>query len=221
MEKKLKIRQRDDFDINKIISEADFLGSGASKLAYAYCGDCYKIPQGADEFFSGCFATTMDFPYEMEDFQTFVDTVAENHEGLVWSLGQFAIELMVWEHLKELEKKGYDISGFARIKDYFFDKNGILVIIQELVEHSPNTKLEGYKCDIFKDENKKQLDALTDMGFEVSDLSSWNLDYNDDLKVKCFDFGLSKNNILYEYDTYEDYCSYSGSYNSYYENEEY
>lgn len=218
MEKVIKIRQRDDIDIYRIMSDAHFEGSGTSKEAFEKDNIIYKVPQGADEFYPDCFATKIDFPYEMEDFEEFVNIVFDNHEGLVWSLGQFAIEIMVWEHLKELEKQGYDISGFAAIKDYYFDKNGIIVIEQEYVTHEPGLMFNGWKSDVFKEENKSTLGALLDMGFELSDLSNFNLEYNNDLKVKCFDFGLSKNNILFDYDTYEDYCNY-GSRDDYDEDE--
>ena len=120
----------------------------------------------------------------------------------------------------ELEKKGYDLSGFARIKDYYIDKNGILVIEQEYVHHNSEVFVECYSYD-FYEANKSILDALKNQGFELSDLSAWNMTYNDNKEIKCFDFGLSRGSYLYSYDTYEDYCCYSGSYNSYNEDEDY
>ncbi len=215
MEKKLNIRVREDFDIQEFLKDAKFIDCGASKSAFVKNGICYKIPIGYEELDSNAFTKTCEYPYEDEDFAYFVDnTIAAEYPELVWSIGQIIYEIMVWEHLKELEAKDYDISCFAAIKDYYIDKQGIPVIEQEFVHCSPETlfHLPHYNGDLFEQEHSSLLHALSDMGFSLRDIRSGNMAYNEDGILKCFDFGISSFSPIENYDTYNDYCSYSGSY---------
>ena len=221
MEKKLVFKVRDDIDVyNDILRYTNFLDCGASKSAFAKDETCWKVPIGYEELDSTSFTKTCEYPYEYKDFNNFIyNTVAEYHPELVWSIGQIVFEVMVWEHLKELEQMGYDISGFARISDYYVDKNGVPVIVQEYVHCDAETrsKLPSVTAALFDEQNKTVLNALEDMGFALTDIRSGNMGYNQEGKLKCFDFGISHGNAIYDYDTYNDYCS--GSYNSYYDEE--
>ena len=220
MEKKLNIRVRKDVDIYEgILKYADFLDCGASKSAFVKSGTCWKVPIGYEELESDSFTLSCEYPYECKDFNPFIhNIVANEHPELVWSIGQIIFEIMVWEHLKELEAMGYDISGFARIKDYYLDKNGIPVIEQEYIHCSLDvTKEKPYPSgDFFIAQNSKVLDALADMGFMLTDLRSGNMGYNEEGKLKCFDFGISRGNAIYDYYSYDNYNYDSDNSDDYY-----
>ena len=221
MERELKIRYRADFDVNReIICKAGYIDSGASKAAYKLNDTCYKLPIGDGVLDSTSFTVNTKYPYEMKDFDRFIEsTVAYYHPELVWSIGQIVLEIMVWEHLLELEKQGYDISGFARIKDYYIDCNGVPVIEQEYVccpyERREELGLSYWNASDWAEKNRKTLDALSDMGFDLTDIGSHNMSFDYNGNIKVFDFGLSKNSLLYSYETYDSYNSYS--YDSYYD----
>lgn len=218
MEKKLVFKVRDDIDVyNDILKNCDFLDCGASKSAFADVKHnlCYKVPIGYEELDSTSFTKTCDYPYEDCDFSYFINNVVANeHPELVWSIGQIVYEVMVWEHLKELEQLGYDISGFAAIKDYFIDKNGIPVIVQEFVHcsHEMIAALPSYTGDTFTQKHSSLLSALSDMGFCLRDIRWGNMAYNEEGILKCFDFGISEYSAIENYDTYDSYCNYSESY---------
>ena len=211
MERKLNIRVRKDFDVFKsVLNTATYIDSGASKQAYLKDGICYKIPIGYEELSSDSFTTFVEYPYELEDYERFIyDTVSYYHESLVWSIGQIVFEIIVWEHLKELEGQGYDISGFAAIKDYYIDCNGIPVIEQEFIyrDKEIDRDLPCVCGETFRENNRKTLDALADMGFELTDLRGGNMAYNNDGVLKCFDFGISSGSAIYDYDTYDSCCN--------------
>lgn len=209
MEKKLNIRVREDVDIYEgVLRHGNFLDCGASKSAFEWNGTCIKLPIGYEELESNPFTLNCEYPYEYEDFNPFIhQVVANEHPELVWSIGQIIFEIMVWEHLKELEAMGYDISGFARIKDYYLDKNGIPVIEQEFISCSLNVT-RSMPCPsgtLFMEQNSKVLNALEDMDFYLTDLRSGNMGYTEEGKLKCFDFGISNGSAIYKYDSYENY----------------
>lgn len=219
MERKLNIRIRKDFDaIKSIINQAKYLDSGASKEAYIKDGICYKIPIGYEELDSNSFTTFVEYPYTLKEYEDFIDhTVSYYHESLVWSVGQIIFEIIIWEHLKELEGQGYDISGFAAIKDYYIDCNGIPVIEQEYVYRDKDMTIDlDIPCgQVFRDQNKDTLDALAEMGFMLTDLRGGNMAYDNNDKLKCFDFGISSDSVIYDYDTYDNCNSnYSSDYYS-------
>ena len=215
--KELKFRVREDFDICKqlMMNNAKFLDAGCSKEGWVLDNLVYKIPLGYDDFKGpDAFTKKLVFPYEDIDFDAFINNIAYEHEDLVWSIGQIVYEVMVWEHLKELQLQGYDISGFAAIEDYFLDRNGIPVIVQEYVHHSvDNTRCFAMDLPyIFQEENKDILNALTDMKFPLEDFRRGNMEYDNNGKIKCFDFGISYNsrNIIDCYMPYEEWkeCGY-------------
>ncbi len=214
MKKKLNIRVRKDFDVFKsILNQAKYLDSGASKQAYVKDNVCYKIPVGYKELNSDCFTTFVDYPYTLDDFNHFLDyTVCEYNEAMVWPIGQMVFEIIIWEHLKELETQGYDISGFAAIKDYYIDCNGIPVIEQEYV--CPSTKyFDKYVCSAdFEDQNKDVLDALEQLGFSLNDIRQGNMAYNENGILKLFDFGISAGSSIYDYNDYDSCYSYNDDY---------
>ena len=211
--KELKFRVREDFDVEKMLHDnckAHFLDAGASKEGWELDGLVYKIPLGYNELYGNdVFTKTIKYPYENIDFDAFINQVGVEHEELVWSIGQIVYEVMVWEHLKELEAQGYDISGFAAIVDYFLDTNGVPVIVQEYVHHS----VDNARCFamdityIFQEENKDILNALADMYFPLEDFRRGNMEYDNSGKIKCFDFGISYNsrNIIDCYVPYEEW----------------
>ena len=212
MERKLVFRVREDIDARKIMDEAEFLDCGASKYGYAKGETCYKIPLGYEEIDMG--TKELHYPYEATDYRKFIDDLCDYHEGLVWSIGQIVFEIMVWEHLVELEKQGYDISGFARIKDYYLDRNGVPIIEQEFIHNTSGNDYGWPRGWDFMEKNKKTLDALADMGFDLTDLRDGNIAYNSDGVLVCYDFGISHGSPIYDYDTYDSYNGrgYSDSY---------
>jgi len=221
MKKELKIRVREDLCIETdILKNARFVDCGASKSTFVIGETCYKIPIGYELLDSNSFTKICKYPYECDDFDFFIhNVVAEECPELVWSIGQIIFEIMVWEHLKELEQLGYDISGFAEIKDYYIDKNGIPVIEQEFIHSTPEiTKDKPYVSGaLFNKQNRRTLAALEDMDFCLTDLRDGNMAYNMEGKLKCFDFGISNGNAIYNYDSYEEWNSY---HNSYYNSDE-
>ena len=116
----MKIRQINK-SINEIITGASYLGNGASKEAYLKDGVVYKVPRG--RYLIENTEVAMAFPNTVEEIDEFLAKIEEVIPQMVWPLGQFATELVVWEAIQDLRKKGLDINCFAEIKDYYFDKN--------------------------------------------------------------------------------------------------
>jgi len=216
MEKTLNFRVREDVSIyDDILPNTKYIGEGCSKTTYAKDDLIYKLPIGYGVLDATSFTTTCEYPYEYEDFASFIEnTVAYDHPELVWSIGQIVFEVMVWEHLKQLEAEGFDISGFAEIKDYFVDKNGVPVIVQEYChcDDELRSTLPDYNGDIFEQKNCKTLEALREMGFYLRDIRYGNIGYNKDGILKCFDFGISDDNPIENYDPYSDYEEGSDTY---------
>ena len=126
----MEIRKIDKI-INEIITGSEYLGSGASKEAYLKNETVYKIPRGRYAIEDNPILGDIVFPKTMEEVNSFLRDVERNYPQLVWPLGQFAIELLVWEAIQQLEKEGITINCIARIKDYYFDASGVIVIEQE------------------------------------------------------------------------------------------
>ena len=206
----MKIRYREDFDVWAQLKNSSYISSGASKETYEKDGICYKIPLGNGLLDCDSFtAKDLEIPDTFDEFNRFIDTVVyENTPSLVWSLGQIFFEVLIWNKLKELEKQGYDISGFAEIKDFYIDKNGIPVIEQEFVKDCGNKACVGH---FFRDKNHEVLYALEELGFILTDFRGENLATIENGEIKCFDFGMSEDSHIYNYDTYDDYCG-DGSY---------
>ena len=215
MEKTLNIKIREDVDLIKATEYMSFLDCGASKSAFKKDDLCYKLPIGYEELNEYSFTKSCEYPTSIKDFNDFINnTVAYYNEAMVWSIGQIIFEIIIWENLKELEKEGYDISGFAAIKDYYIDKNGIPVIIQEYIETPEEYHNKDYSSVDFEDQNKDVLDALDERGFTLVDIRRGNMAYNQEGKLKLFDFGISRGSSIYDYDPYDEYNRYNSTYYS-------
>lgn len=206
MKKKLNIEVREDIDIIKITDYTSFVDCGASKSVFQKDGLCYKLPIGYEELNEYSFTKSCTYPTSVKAFNDFLDnTVAHYNRAMVWSIGQIIFEIIIWENLKELEKEGYDISGFAAIKDYYIDRNGIPVIIQEYIEPSDEYRYKRYYSTDFENQNRDVLDALARRGFTLTDIRSSNMSYNQDGVLKLFDFGISKDSSIFNYQPYDEY----------------
>lgn len=195
-----------NIDIMEQLKGAKFLGSGASKEAYLKDNIVYKIPRGRYNILvdKNNFNDIYFPEYDINELEKFVEEVYNLNTSMVWVLGQFASEIIIWNSLKKLEKQGLNINRFGKIIDYYKDKNGIIVIEQENLTYSKdNIKDEEYK-KLYK-ELYKISDILRDnFGISLSDIRSGNCGstYNNELKI--FDFGLSEGSPLEEYGSYSD-----------------
>lgn len=207
-------------EVEELLRGATYLGSGASKEAYLKDNTVYKIPRGRmilqqSEFLS----EDLTFPSEMEEVDGFLEEVCEWEEQMVWPLGQFAIELIVWEKLMLLEKEGLNIDFVARVKDYYITSDGVLVIEQELADRSAKTAEEFEKAS---DSLYEELDLLEPIlnerfGIRLGDVRSGNCGFTEEGKYKLYDFGISTTTSLDSYGSYSDYGSYyscTSNYNS-------
>lgn len=212
----MKIR-RINKSVNDLIQGAEYLGSGASKEAYAKNGIVYKVPRG--RYLIENYGDLPSFPDTMGEVNNFLEEVYNTiGEQMVWPIGQFAIELIIWKAIEQLESEGLEISSFARIKDYYFDKNGVIVIEQELTRD----------FDYAVDGNEDDYDELYDnMRFEqkllqpillerfnimLADIRDGNCGLSKDGKLKLFDFGISSTTDLGSYGSYSCYENYSENY---------
>ena len=196
--------------IGELIQGAEWLGEGASKETFGKGDIVYKVPRGRYLIEEGGFGFNLNYPSTMEEMNEFLREVDEYEFRLVWPLGQFAMEIIIWETLKEIEEEGYDISCFARIKDYYFDKNGVLVIEQERCDEE---WVETWSEDFSKleEEIDRLSPVLEEYGIKLRDIRSGNCGYING-KIKLFDFGLSSNTDIDYYGSYSDYGSSSSSY---------
>lgn len=203
--------KRKDIDIEKILVGAEFLGSGASKEAYLKDGIVYKVPRGRYVLARAGFGTEIEYPDTMADVDSFLEKVCDYEEQLVWPLGQFAIEILVWEALQALEKEGVKLEHFARIKDYYIDKNGVIVIEQEATDggYSAWEEAENKNGDIWGAllNEINHLEPILKERFNISlrDVRDGNAGIIDGRAV-LFDFGISTTTSLDDYGSYSDYC---------------
>ena len=207
----MKINQR-EIKIEKILTGANYIGCGASKEAYSKDEIVYKVPRGRYLIQQGDFGAKLSYPDTMEKVDSFLEEVANYEEALVWPLGQFAIELIVWEAIKQLREEGLEINCFAEIKDYYLDENGVIVIEQE------KTKEYEYECCSSEDEDERLWNELTKeiralqpileerFNIKLRDIRDGNCGIGKDGKLKLFDFGISTTTSLDSYGSYSDYC---------------
>ena len=100
--------------VNDLIQGAEFLGSGASKEAYAKNGIVYKVPRG--RYLIENYGDLPSFPDTMKEVNGFLSEVYNTiGEQMVWPIGQFAIELIIWKAIEQLESEGLEISSFASL----------------------------------------------------------------------------------------------------------
>ena len=203
--------------IEEIISGARYLGSGASKEAYEKDGVVYKIPRGRYLLQQGGFGEHLPYPNTVDEVDNFLEEVDSYEPALVWPLGQFATELAIWQAVKQLKEEGLEISCFARILDYYLDRQGVPVIVQESTEsYWTDREDEG---DLW-DEMRTELNLLRPILEErfniiLRDVRDGNCGYLNG-KLKLFDFGISVTTSLdrydsyscYDEDEYDDYNSY-------------
>ena len=191
--------------IDEILKGAEYIGCGASKEAYVKDGIVYKIPRG--RYLIERNELNLYFPNFMDDVNDFLGEIYEEEEALVWPIGQFAIELIIWEAIQDLEKAGLDISCFARIKDYYFDANGVIVIEQELTEEMGDFEEDEFEelWSNFQTE-LKALEPILEEEYNVvlRDVRSGNCGFKDG-RIKLFDFGISITTQLDSYGSYSDY----------------
>lgn len=191
--------------VDEILKGAEYIGCGASKEAYVKDGIVYKIPRG--RYLIERNELNLYFPDFIDDVNDFLGEIYEEEEALVWPIGQFAIELIIWEAIQDLEKAGLDISCFARIKDYYFDANGVIVIEQELTEEMGDFEKDEFEelWSNFQTE-LKALEPILEEEYNVvlRDVRSGNCGFKDG-RIKLFDFGISITTQLDSYGSYSDY----------------
>ena len=214
----MKIR-KEKRNIEEILSGAKYLGSGASKEAYEKDGVVYKVPRGRYLLQEGGFGEHLPYPNTIDEVDNFLEEVNSYEPALVWPLGQFATELVIWEAIKQLEKEGLEINCFARILDYYLDRQGVPVIVQESTEAYWIDRED--EADLWN-QMKTELNLLRPILEErfniiLRDIRDGNCGYLNN-KLKLFDFGISVTTSLDDYgsysdcnicdDEYEDYNSY-------------
>lgn len=191
--------------VDEILKGAEYIGCGASKEAYVKDGIVYKIPRG--RYLIERNELNLYFPDFMDDVNDFLGEIYEEEEALVWPIGQFAIELIIWKAIQDLEKAGLDISCFARIKDYYFDANGVIVIEQELTEEMGDFEEDKFE-ELWSDfqTELKALEPILEEEYNVvlRDVRSGNCGFKDG-RIKLFDFGISITTQLDSYGSYSDY----------------
>lgn len=191
--------------VDEILKGAEYIGCGASKEAYIKDGIVYKIPRG--RYLIERNELNLCFPDFMDDVNDFLGEIYEEEEALVWPIGQFAIELIIWKAIQDLEEAGLDISCFARIKDYYFDANGVIVIEQELTEEMGDFEEDEFEelWSNFQTE-LKALEPILEEEYNVvlRDVRSGNCGFKDG-RIKLFDFGISITTQLDSYGSYSDY----------------
>lgn len=191
--------------VDEILKGAEYIGCGASKEAYVKDGIVYKIPRG--RYLIERNELNLYFPDFMDDVNDFLGEIYEEEEALVWPIGQFAIELIIWKAIQDLEEAGLDISCFAKIKDYYFDANGVIVIEQELTEEMGDFEEDKFE-ELWSDfqTELKALEPILEEEYNIvlRDVRSGNCGFKDG-RIKLFDFGISITTQLDSYGSYSDY----------------
>lgn len=202
--------------VNEIITGAEYLGQGASKEGYLKGDTVYKIPRGRyiieDE------GICLKFPDTMDEVDQFLFDVYDLSNYMVWPLGQFAIELIVWEAIQQLRREGLEINCFAEIKDYYYDKNGVIVIEQEATNVDYNYNDEAVKEAI--NNMRSEIDILIPIleerfNIKLRDIRSGNYGIAADGIAKLFDFGISTTTQLDSYGSYSCPNSYEDEYDDF------
>ena len=196
-----------DIYVEDILKGTEYLGSGASKEVYRKGNKVIKVPRGRYILQEGGFGKHFDYPKSMNEVDDFLIKVDIFEPAMVWPLGQFAIEIIIWEVLQELKEKGENIDCFAKITDYYLDKNGVPVIEQELADDAPNIDYKEAEKILFD-----EIDALAPMlkdeyNIVLRDVRSGNCGFVGN-KLKLFDFGISTTTSLDDYGSFSDYEGY-------------
>lgn len=198
-------------EIKEIIRDAKFLGSGASKEAFIKDDVVYKIPRGRYLIEEDKNNWDISFPVTIDEVNGFLKEIDEYEPTLVWPLGQFVIEIIIWEAIEQLRSEGLEINCFAEILDYYCDKNGVIVIEQEATENV-ETMLEYADEELIEDidnltsDLRAELDCLAPILKErfnivIRDIRNENCGLKGN-HLKLFDFGISTTTDLDYYDGY-------------------
>ena len=214
----MKIRKIDK-SVEEILRGAEYLGCGASKEAYRKDGIVYKVPRGRWILQNSFFTNDLVYPETMEDVDRFLEDVEVENGAMVWPLGQFAIELLVWEAVQQLRSEGLALDCFAEIKDYYIDRDGVIVIEQEETQPLHEYYADGNECDEQWQNLEKELELLEPtlqerFNISMRDIRTGNAGVVDG-KVKLFDFRISTSASLDSYGSYSDFEYDSCSEDSY------
>ena len=198
-----------NLDINHEVegNRYSFVDAGSSKEVYQLTGDSnsiYKIPRATDSIamLNDKVKLNLYKPTTIEEVYDVLQLIEEQSPSMVWPVGQLMVEIFVWEKLLELEQKGYDISCFARLEDYYFDNKGIPVIKQEAVNHYNFSEDEWASfCDRYE-LISEQLEYRYDI--YLNDIRRGNVGIKDKMP-KIYDFGMI-NDYFSDYADYDSYC---------------
>lgn len=198
-----------DFSIEKRLVGCEYLGAGASKEAYLdkERNVVIKVPRGRSIIADSGIGFELEYPDNINDLDNMLENISQEwqEECLVWPLGQFATEIIVWNALQKLKEEGWDISNFAEIKDYYLDKNGVIVIEQEAateyVPYEELDELEKYDLQYLLLELEERYNIA------LRDIRTENAGKNEDGVIKIFDYGISTTTSLDDYGSYSD-CYY-------------
>ena len=205
-----------DFTIEKRLVGCEYLGAGASKEAY-YDKErdiVIKVPRGRQLIADSGIGFDIKYPDTMSGLNDMLSEINEREHCLVWPLGQFVTEIIVYMALQELEKEGYDISNFAEIYDAYLDKNGVIVIEQE---PATDDYIEDGELEVVEDEIRDVLGELESRyDIALDDIRTENAGYNKEGILKIFDYGLSSYSDIRDYGSYScyededdyDYCNH-------------
>lgn len=196
--------KRIDRKVEDILRGAEYLGCGASKEAFEKDDIIYKVPRGRVILERSEILERLNFPSTIDEVDNFLMNVENWEEQMVWPLGQFAIELIVWNSLLELEKEGLSIDRFARIKDCYITLDNVIVIEQEKANYFDHTFEDDF--DNLWDE-VKLLNTIMKERFSIDlrDIRDGNCGFSKNGKLKLFDFGISTTTDLDSYGSYSDY----------------
>ena len=206
----LKIK---DFSIEKRLIGCEYLGAGASKEAYYDKENdvVVKVPRGRSIIAESGIGKKIEYADNIDDLDSMLEEISQGwgEECLVWPLGQFVTEVIVWNALKDLEEEGWDISNFAAIKEVYLDRNGVIVIEQEPVMRDVDSTalevLEEDLCDLFTK-------LEDDYNIVLRDIRTENAGRTEDGTIKIFDYGISTTTSLDDYGSYSCYNEEDGSY---------
>ena len=209
-----------DFAIEKRLVGCEYLGAGASKEAY-YDKErnvVIKVPRGRQLIVDSGIGFDIKYPDTMNGLNDMLSEINKREHCLVWPLGQFVTEIIVWNALKELEEE-YDISNFAEIYDAYLDKNGVIVIEQE---PATDDYIEDEELKVIEYEIRDVLGELESRyDIALDDIRTENAGYNREGILKIFDYGLSSYSDIRDYGSYSCYDDdYDYSYDNSSEEEE-
>lgn len=200
--------KKKDIDVEDVLKGCVYLGAGASKEGYRDIERNVVIKVPRERCLVAAYQEEIEkigFPDEMKELEDFCDKIGELDSRMVWPLGQFAIEIMIWRELERLENEGWDINGFARIKDIWMDANGVIIIEQEYIDDGVNDEgVNDFDAEEFEYQNEDILNELEDWGFLLRDFRSENMGVREDGTIVLFDYGCTSESPLDDWYSYSD-----------------